>query len=78
LQDVFILPNYRGQGLGKWLVSTILNHPKLQKVRKWSLNTKDAFGLYERFGFQLHIEQESYMTFKPQDHKLAEAAKMVE
>jgi len=40
LADVFILPDYQGQGLGKWLVATILNHPELQEVRRWALYTK--------------------------------------
>ncbi len=51
LADVFILPGYRKQGLSKWLVQTILNHPDLQGLRRWSLATADAHGLYAQFGF---------------------------
>lgn len=51
LADVFILPEYQGQGLGIWLVGTILQHPELQELRSWSLKTKDAHSLYEKFGF---------------------------
>jgi GNAT superfamily N-acetyltransferase len=50
--DVFILEPYRGKGLGKRLVGTIMNHPELQGLRLWLLGTLDAHGLYEKYGFQ--------------------------
>jgi GNAT superfamily N-acetyltransferase len=49
--DVFVLPEHRGQGLSKWLMEVILAHPRLQGFRRWVLATKDAHGVYERFGF---------------------------
>ena len=52
LRDVFILEPYRGKGLGKWLITYILEYPKLQNVQKWLLGTKDAHELYRRYGFQ--------------------------
>ncbi|MCD7033976.1 GNAT family N-acetyltransferase [Metabacillus sp. GX 13764] len=51
LSDVFILPEYRGKELGKWLVSVIVSHPKL-KGPSFQLTTNDAQGLYSQFGFQ--------------------------
>lgn len=51
LCDIFILENYRGLGLSKWLMQTILAHPELQGLRRWSLATADAQGLYSQFGF---------------------------
>jgi len=51
LGDVFILDEYRGQGLSKQLMETIVSHPELQGLRRWLLATKDAHGLYEQFGF---------------------------
>ena len=51
LGDVFILKEFRGQGLSKWLMETIVSHPDLQGLRRWILATKDAHGLYEQFGF---------------------------
>jgi GNAT superfamily N-acetyltransferase len=51
LCDVFILNDYRGLGLSKWLVQTIRNHPDLQGLRRWSLATADAHGLYQQYGF---------------------------
>lgn len=53
LRDVFILESYRGQGLGKYLIKYILEYPELQDVQKWLLGTKDAHGLYRRYGFQM-------------------------
>ena len=52
LCDVFVLPAHRGRGLSKWLVECILGDPDLQGFRNWTLYTKDAQGLYERFGFR--------------------------
>ena len=55
IADVFVLPEHRGQGLSKWLMETIIAHPRLQGFRRWVLSTKDAHGLYEKFGFiKLH------------------------
>lgn len=50
--DVFILEPYRNRGLGKELMASIMTHPRLQRLRRWSLGTRDAQGLYEQFGFQ--------------------------
>ena len=50
LADVFVAPEYRQQGLGKWLVDSILNHPDLQGLRRWMLATSDAHELYRRYG----------------------------
>ena len=52
LADVFILPQCRGNGLGKWLVGAIVSHPQLQRLRRWMLATNDAHELYRRFGFR--------------------------
>jgi len=51
LCDVFVLEKFRGQGLSKWLVQTILAHDELQGLRRWLLATADAHGLYKQFGF---------------------------
>ncbi len=61
LADVFILPPYRKQGLSKWLVQTIMNHPDLQGLRRWSLATVDAHGLYAQFGFTEITHPERWM-----------------
>lgn len=50
--DVFILEPYRERGLGKELIASIMAHPDLQGLRRWSLGTRDAQGLYAQFGFK--------------------------
>ena len=59
--DVYILEEYRGQGLGKWLMECVIGHPALQGLRRWSLATRDAHGLYQQFGFRALKKPESYM-----------------
>jgi GNAT superfamily N-acetyltransferase len=49
--DVFVLEEFRGKGLSKWLMETIVSHPDLQGFRRWILATRDAHSLYEKFGF---------------------------
>jgi GNAT superfamily N-acetyltransferase len=49
--DVFVVAAYRGQGLSKWLMECILDHPDLKDIRRWHLVTRDAQGLYAKFGF---------------------------
>lgn len=51
LGDVFVLADYRGQGLSKWLMACVTSHPGLQGMRRWILATSDAHSLYEKFGF---------------------------
>jgi GNAT superfamily N-acetyltransferase len=51
LGDVYILEEYRGNGLSKWLLETVMNHPDLQGLRRWILLTRDAHGLYRSFGW---------------------------
>ena len=52
LLDVFVLPNNRGLGVGKALINAVVEHPKLQGLRRFTLATKDAHGLYQQFGFK--------------------------
>lgn len=59
--DVFVLPDYRGRGLSKWLMACILSHPELQGLRRWILATRDAHGLYEKFGFTALKRPEIFM-----------------
>lgn len=51
LSDVFVIEAYRGRGLSKWLMECIIAHPDLQGLRRFALFTRDAQGLYERYGF---------------------------
>jgi GNAT superfamily N-acetyltransferase len=61
LADVFVLEEYRGRGLGKWLIEVILAHPQLQGFRRWALSTKDAHELYRGYGFNELMRPERWM-----------------
>ena len=50
LCDVFVDAAYRGQGIGKWLVETVVAHPELQGMRNFVLATRDAHELYRQHG----------------------------
>ena len=65
LADVFVLETYRGKGLSKWMMKTIMVCPDLQGLRRWLLATKDAHGLYLQFGFAALDKPERIMGFKP-------------
>ena len=52
IADVFVVEPYRGRGLAKELMATILAHPDLQGLRRWNLGTRDADALYAQFGFK--------------------------
>ena len=51
LADVFIIEEYRGLGLSKWLMEFIMSYPDLQGLRRMILATRDAHELYKKFGF---------------------------
>jgi ribosomal protein S18 acetylase RimI-like enzyme len=51
LSDVYVLEAYRGRGLARRLMDAVMAHPDLQGLRRFSLTTRDAEGLYRRYGF---------------------------
>lgn len=61
LADVFILEKFRGVGLSAWLMEVILSHPQLQGLRRFLLATRDAHGLYKKFGFEPITNIEPWM-----------------
>ncbi|MCI0614294.1 GNAT family N-acetyltransferase [bacterium] len=61
IADVYIEEEYRGKGLSKWLMESMLAHPELQDLRRWVLATKDAHALYSQFGFKLLNKPERWM-----------------
>jgi GNAT superfamily N-acetyltransferase len=63
LADVFILDEFRGKGLSKWLMQVIIKCPDLQNLRGWMLKTSDAHGLYRQFGFDKPRFPERIMEF---------------
>ena len=67
LGDVFIVEHAQGNGYGKQLMTAILSHPDLQGLRRFCLATRDAHSLYERYGFRVIQEPESWMEIKVAD-----------
>jgi N-acetylglutamate synthase-like GNAT family acetyltransferase len=61
LGDIYVLNNYRGQGLSKKLMESVMNHPDLQGLRRWILLTSTADWLYEKYGFRKLPRPELYM-----------------
>lgn len=59
--DVYVLEEHRGRGLSKAMMAMAINHPKLQGLRRWSLVTQDAHGLYRQFGFVAPAHIDRYM-----------------
>jgi GNAT superfamily N-acetyltransferase len=52
LCDVYVLEEHRGKGLASRLMEAVAAHPDLQGLRRFALITRDAHGLYEKFGFK--------------------------
>lgn len=52
LADVYVLESHRGHGLSRRMMEALTAHPELQGLRRMLLVTRDAHGLYEKFGFQ--------------------------
>lgn len=61
LADVYILSEHREQGLSKVLMKTVFDHPKLQGLRRMILATRDAHGLYRKFGFTALTDSSLFM-----------------
>ena len=71
LCDVFVLEPHRGRGLSRWMMDAAVSHPALRGVRRFCLLTRDAHGLYAKYGFaplpdpsryMEKIDRESYKT----------------
>ena len=67
LGDVFVVPDYRGRGLSKWLMEVVMSYPDVQGLRRWILLTSDAHGLYEKTGWHRIPKPELYMEWYDPD-----------
>jgi len=76
LSDVYILEAYRGQGLARRLMDAVMAHPDLQGLRRFSLTTRDAEGLYRRYGFaELATPARHLEIIRPGMYKQASATR---
>ena len=64
LCDVFVLPEHRGNGVSKLLMDAVMAHPDLARVRNFMLATRDAHGLYAKYGFEHLAEPQRWMAIR--------------
>jgi len=64
LCDVFVLPEHRGNGVSKLLMDAVMAHPDLERVRNFMLATRDAHGLYAKYGFAPLAEPARWMAIR--------------
>ena len=67
LMDVLVLPEFRGRGISRALMRAILDHPELHNLRVFLLATRDAHGLYSKFGFRPLEEPDRWMAIQNPD-----------
>ena len=61
LADVYVVAAARGTGLGTAMVETIVEHPDVASIARQLLATRDAHGLYARFGYRPLTEPDRWM-----------------
>ncbi len=69
LADVYVLEPWRGRGLGQWLVGCLVRHPEVRRLRSVRLATRDAHGLYRRFGFTPLEHPDHHLEWRPPPHR---------
>ena len=63
--DVVIDPEYRGAGLGRKLVQTVLSHPRMNRVERVYLTTTHQQSFYERIGFEVNSSSTMILYNQP-------------
>lgn len=63
--DVVIDPEYRGAGLGRKLVQTVLSHPRVNRVERVYLTTTHQQSFYERIGFEVNLSSTMVLYNQP-------------
>lgn len=64
LSDVFVLPDWRGHGVGQAMIRAAITHPELQQLRRFLLVSRDARSFYRRLGFTPLQHGERYMELR--------------
>jgi GNAT superfamily N-acetyltransferase len=62
--DVIVAEDARGKGIGAWMIESLLAHPDLQGLRRIALWSRDAAGLYAKFGFTTDMPASTYMELR--------------
>jgi GNAT superfamily N-acetyltransferase len=73
LADVYVLEEHRGKGLSQRMMRAVVAHPELQGLRRMLLATRDAHGLYAKFGFTPLAAPSRMMEIHRPDIYLAQA-----
>ena len=72
LVDVIVWPEFRGQGISNQLMDAVLNHPSILNIRRFTLATSNAHGLYAKFGFTSLNKPNTFMEiYRPNIYKTA-------
>ena len=76
--DVYVESAHRGKSLSKWLMQCMMEHLKTLSppygLRRICLATKDAHGLYEKYGFQVTATPQNWLEIKDNDLYLKASA----
>lgn len=76
LCDVFTVNSHRGQGISRRLMDAVLAHPDLQKLRRFTLASTTAQGLYEKYGWASLAKPEIHMErYFPDIYQIAGATR---
>lgn len=67
--DVVMHPDYRGLGLGRKMLETILKHPRINRVERVYLMTTYQQGFYTRLGFQFPNPSTTMVLYNQSFHK---------
>jgi GNAT superfamily N-acetyltransferase len=77
LVDVFVWPEHRGHGIAAKLMAAVLQHPSLANVRRFTLSTSNAHGLYAKYGFTALTKPETFMEiYRPDIYAIAEQERL--
>ena len=60
VENVYVLPEFQGRGLGKWLMECVLSHPALQGI-ELVVEARKAGGFYEELGFRSLDDARDFM-----------------
>ncbi|MEZ8081466.1 GNAT family N-acetyltransferase [Enterovibrio norvegicus] len=61
LADVFVVEAHQGKGISRLILDSIAHHPELKGLRRIMLATRDAQGLYKKYGFEEIENPEIFM-----------------
>lgn len=64
LADVYVLESHRNQGLARMIMDHVEYHPDLRGIRRKMLITRDAHGLYRKYGYTTSANPENILEIR--------------